>query len=76
MARGSQTFEFEYDLCDHIPISCVALVRAGSVYHVNAFFHGNQLDISDILFDEQFDFITLERHLREQAQVLYDLGRS
>ena len=75
MARGSQTFEFEFDLCDRIPIQCVALMRGGQAYHVNVYWQGSKLDISDYLFDEQYDFITLERHLREQAQVLYDQSK-
>jgi hypothetical protein len=72
MTKGRESFEFEFKLCDQIPILCVALIRFGIVYHITAYWEGNQLDISDYLFDEQFDFITLEAHLKHEGQELYE----
>lgn len=72
MARGTHVYEFEFLLCDAVPIQCEAWLRAGKVYAVKPFFQGQLLDISEYLFDEMNDFITLEQYLIELAQEEYD----
>ena len=72
MAKGVEQFNFEFLLCDVIPIDCYTTFRFGVVESATPQFQGKILNFTNLMFDEDSDFIKFEDWLLELAQELYD----
>tara|TARA_R110000787_G_C13174974_1_gene421186 strand:+ start:65 stop:319 length:255 start_codon:yes stop_codon:yes gene_type:complete len=72
MARGTQTFDFDFMLCDVITVEIKCLVMFGEVKSIEANHCGAVLNISEYCFDDDSDYLTLESYLMMLAQDEYD----
>ena len=72
MARGVQTFHFEFMLCGVIKIDVHCTAMFGEITHAHPSYHGQKLDIEEYCFDDDNDYVMLEDYLKELAQELYD----
>ena len=72
MAKGTQTLDFEFLLCDVITVNVHAIIRFGIVESIRVSYQGKTLNMDEYLFDEENDFISLENYLISLAQEYYD----